>query len=68
MFLVLEHCKSQSISFGGLPVRVVDRGHRLLQEVIINGSHTVSWERAGGRLTAIGLRNAAEIETLLASN
>ena len=32
-YLVLEHCKSQSVTFGDLPVQLVKRGNRHLQQV-----------------------------------
>jgi len=65
-YLVLELCKSQSITFGDLPVQLVKRGDRDIQQVEAEGTTAISWEQKGERLTAIGLRNDAEIETLLA--
>jgi len=65
-YLVLELCKSQSITFGDLPVQLVKRGDRDLQQVEAKGTTAISWEQKGERLTAIGLRNDAEIETFLA--
>ena len=67
-YLVLEHCKSQDVSFGDLPTQLVSRGDQHLQQVSSSGTQAVSWERGSGRMTVIGLRNATEIETLLASN
>ncbi|GAA4469769.1 zf-HC2 domain-containing protein [Novipirellula rosea] len=66
-FLVLEHCKSQKVSFGDLPVQLVSRDGRQLQQVTVDGVDTISWERDAARLTVIGLRSEAEVETLLAS-
>ena len=66
-YLVLEHCKSQSVTFGDLPVQIVKRGDRHLQQVEVEGTLVISWENNGERLTAIGLRGPQEIETLLAS-
>ncbi len=67
-YLVLEQCKAQGVSFGDLPVQIVSRGGHQLQQVSVDGLTTVSWEGNGGRLTAIGLKNEREIDTLLASN
>ena len=67
-YLVLEHCKSQSITFGDLPVRLVKRGDRHLQQVEIDGTMAISWEQMGDRMTAIGLRSDDEIDMLLALN
>jgi len=66
-YLVLEHCKSQSVTFGDLPVQLVNRGNRPLQQVEVDGTLAISWETHGERLTVIGLRGPQEIETLLAS-
>ena len=67
-YLVLEHCKSQSVTFGNLPVHIVKRGDRHLQQVEVEGTTAISWEHDGERLTAIGLRGSQEIDTLLAKN
>ena len=67
-YLVLEHCKAQGVTFGDLPVQIVSRGSQKLQQVTVNGLTTISWEGNGGRLTAIGLKNEREIDTLLAVN
>ena len=66
-YLVLEHCKSQSVTFGDLPVQLVKRGNHHLQQVEVEGTTAISWEHDGERLTAIGLRGPQEIEILLAS-
>ncbi|MDZ4849622.1 MAG: zf-HC2 domain-containing protein [Pirellulaceae bacterium] len=65
-YLVIEHCKSQSVTFGDLPVRLVTRGDRQIQQVEMEGSMAVSWDEMNGRLTAIGLRGQDELEMLLA--
>ena len=65
-YLVLEHCKSQSVTFGNLPVQIVKRGDRHLQQAEVDGTTAISWEHEGERLTAIGLRGFQEIDTLLA--
>ncbi|MEZ6080199.1 MAG: zf-HC2 domain-containing protein [Pirellulaceae bacterium] len=67
-FLVLEHCKSQDVSFGDLPTQLVSRGDLHLQQATSHGTQAVSWERETGCMTVIGLRDVAEIGTLLASN
>lgn len=67
-YLVIEHCKSQSVTFGDLPVRLVRHGNHQLEQAEVDGRWAVSWEEGGERLSAIGLRNQAEINTLLASN
>ena len=65
-YLVLEHCKSQSVTFGDLPVQLVKRGDRHLQQVEVDGTTAISWENMGERMTAIGLRDNVEIESMLA--
>ena len=67
-YLVLEHCKSQSVTFGDLPVQNVKRGDRHLQQVEVQGTMAISWERMSGRVTAIGLRNDDEVKAMLAMN
>ncbi len=67
-YLVLEHCKSQGVSFGDLPVKLVVRNGYQLQQVTMNGTQTISFDRPTGTITVVGLRSDAEIETLLASN
>lgn len=67
-YLVLELCKSQSITFGDLPVQLVKRGDRHLQQVEAKGTTAISWEQGGERLAAIGIRGAQEIDSLLANN
>ncbi|MCA9194172.1 MAG: zf-HC2 domain-containing protein [Planctomycetales bacterium] len=67
-YLVFEHCKSQGVSFGDLPVKLVLRDGHQIQQVTMNGTQTISFDRSTGTITAVGLRDDAEIETLLASN
>ena len=67
-YLVLEHCKSQSVSFGDLPVQLVNRDGRQFQQVMVDETQAISFDRPTGRITVVGLRGDAEIETLLASN
>ncbi len=66
-YLVLEHCKSQTVSFGDLPIQLVKRGGRDVQQVTIDGTETISFDRTSGKITVVGLRGESEIETLLAS-
>lgn len=66
-YLVLEHCKSQAVNFGDLPVQLVMRGDREFQQITIDGSETISFDRPSGKITVVGLRGESEIETLLAS-
>jgi len=67
-YLVLEHCKSQTFSFGDLPVQLVSRDGHQLQQVMLNGAQTISFDRPTGTVTVVGLRSNAEVDTLLASN
>jgi hypothetical protein len=66
-YLVLEHCKSQAVSFGDLPVQLVKRGDREVQQITIDGMKTISFDRPTGKITVVGLRGESEIETLMAS-
>ncbi len=66
-YLVLEHCKSQAVSFGDLPVQLVKRGDREVQQITIDGTETISFNRPSGKITVVGLRGELEIETLMAS-
>ncbi len=66
-YLVLEHCKSQAVSFGDLPVQLVKRGDREVQQITIDGTETISFNRPSGKITVVGLRGESEIETLMAS-
>lgn len=66
-YLVLEHCKSQSVSFGDLPVQLVHRDGKEFQRVLVDGSETISFDGPSGRITAVGLRGETEVNTLLAS-
>ncbi len=66
-YLVLEHCKSQAVSFGNLPVQLVKRGDHEVQQVTIDGTATISFNRPHSKITVMGLRGESEIETLMAS-
>lgn len=66
-YLVLEHCKSQAVSFGDLPVQLVKRDGQQFQQVTMDGTETISFDRPSGKITVVGLRGNDEIQTLLAS-
>ncbi|MEZ6091787.1 MAG: hypothetical protein R3C05_28035 [Pirellulaceae bacterium] len=66
-YLVFEQCKSQAISFGDLPVQIVKRDGREIQQVTVNGTKAISFNRDNGKVTVVGLRNDAEIDSLFAS-
>ena len=67
IYLVLEQCKSQSVTFGVLPVQLVSRSGREIQLVTVDGTSSISFSYSAGKITAIGLRGDAEIDMLLAS-
>lgn len=66
-YLVFEQCKSQAVSFGDLPVQIVKRDGREIQQVTVNGTKAISFNRDNGKVTVVGLRNDAEIDSLFAS-
>ncbi len=66
-YLVIEQCKSQAVSFGDLPVQLVVRDGREVQQVTVNGTRAVSFNHDSGKVTVVGLRNDAEIDSLFAS-
>jgi Putative zinc-finger len=66
-YLVFEQCKSQAVSFGDLPVQIVKRDGREIQQVTVNGTNAISFNRADGKLTVVGLRSEAEVDSLFAS-
>lgn len=65
--LVLQHCPGQAVSFGDLPRRERRHGQTLVQESISSGHRIASWSAAGRKFTAVGLKDATEIDSLLAS-
>ena len=66
--MLVEKCKSQKVSFGDLPVQLVRRGDKTLQVAKSKDGIAVSWEGSHSRMTAIGLRDASELDVLLAAN
>ncbi len=67
-YMLVEKCKSQKVSFGDLPVQLVRRGDKMLQVAKSKDGIAVSWEGSQARMTAIGLRDASELDVLLAAN
>ncbi len=69
-YLVLENCISQPISFGDLKVELVQREGREVKQVTVDGTRSITFDRPTGgvTVTVVGLRDEAEIQTLLASN
>ena len=67
-YMLVEKCKSQKVSFGDLPVQLVRRGDKTLQVAKSKDGIAVSWEGSHARMTAIGLRDASELDVLLAAN
>ena len=63
-FLVLEHCRSQSISFGELAVKSADGDTNSLQFIGNGDRLAASWISDSRRLTAIGLKDVAEAKRL----
>tara|TARA_A100001391_G_C5051920_1_gene273671 strand:+ start:1444 stop:1644 length:201 start_codon:yes stop_codon:yes gene_type:complete len=66
--MLVEKCKSQKVSFGDLPVQLVRHGDKTLQVAKSGDGIAVSWEGSQSRMTAIGLRDASELDVLLAAN
>ncbi|MDV6031492.1 MAG: zf-HC2 domain-containing protein [Phycisphaera sp. RhM] len=67
-YMLVEKCKSQKVSFGNLPVQLVRYGDKTIQVTKSEDGIAVSWEGSHARMTAIGLRDASELDLLLASN
>lgn len=67
-FLVLEHCRSQNISFGKFATQSLERDAGNLQ--LFGGADRLaaSWIAQNRRLTAIGLKNVAEAQLLSATS
>ena len=63
-FLVLEHCRSQNISFGELAVKPADGDSNSLQLIGSGDRLAASWISDSRRLTAIGLKDVAEARQL----
>lgn len=66
-FLVVEHCKSQEVTFGDMQTQVATNDPQDIR--FISGSNVLaaSWITGDRRLTAIGLKNRAEAEVLVAA-
>ncbi|MBX3422311.1 MAG: zf-HC2 domain-containing protein [Pirellulaceae bacterium] len=66
-YLILEQCTSQTVTFGKFPVQSVTRNGLEIQQVIVDGTSTISVNRPTGQVTVIGLRDNVEIDTMLTS-
>lgn len=66
-FLVFEQCKTQDVTFGDLPFVVARRDNRDVQFIRSDKQLAVSWIKDNRRLTAIGLKDEAEAESLMAA-
>jgi hypothetical protein len=66
-FLVFEQCKTQDISFGDLPFVIARRDNRDVQFIKAHDRLAASWIRDNRRLTAIGLKDETEAESLMAA-
>lgn len=66
-FLVFEQCKTQDVTFGNLPFVIAKRNLGNVQFVKSNEQLAVSWVKDNRRLTAIGLKDEAEAESLIAA-
>lgn len=64
-FLVFEQCKTQDVTFGDLPFTIAKRDSRDVQFVKSHNRLAVSWVKDNRRLTAIGLKDEAEAESLI---
>ncbi len=65
-FIVVEQCKGQKVNFGEFPVQLVRRGEHDLHVTDSDVGLAVTWEANKGRMTAFGLRNLDELDSLLA--
>lgn len=67
-FVVLEHCKSQDVSFGSLLALNAKFGNQDVQWIESpNNDFSASWLSHDRRITAVGLKNADEAIGLMAS-
>jgi len=66
-FLVFEQCKTQDITFGDLPFVIARRDHRDVQFIQAHDQLAVSWIKGDRRLTAIGVKDETEAESLIAT-
>ncbi|WP_442506369.1 zf-HC2 domain-containing protein [Novipirellula sp. SH528] len=67
-FIVIEQCRGQNVNFGDLPVQRVRRGKHELHVSQSDQGFAVTWKADRGRMTAFGLRDLNELDTLLAVN
>ncbi len=67
-FLVVEQCRGQDVKFGDAPTQIVRRGEHELKVGKNGDALAVSWQAAGGRLTAFGLQDLEELDQMLAMN
>ncbi|MGN6547678.1 MAG: anti-sigma factor family protein [Aureliella sp.] len=66
-FLVFEQCKTQDVTFGNLPSVIARRDSHDVQFIKSPHQLAASWVQDDRRLTAIGLKNEAEAESLIAA-
>lgn len=66
-FLVFEQCKTQDVTFGNLPSVIARRDSHDVQFIKSPSQLAASWVQDDRRLTAIGLKNEAEAESLIAA-
>ncbi|MGN6134091.1 MAG: anti-sigma factor family protein [Aureliella sp.] len=66
-FLVFEHCKTQDVSFGSLQPQLASSDSQQVQFFKTDKQLAVSWSPGARRLTAIGLKDRAEAESLIAA-
>lgn len=64
-FLVIEHCKTQSVSFGSMPTEVATHNSEEIRLVDGGNILAASWFSGGRRLTAIGIKDRAEAVSLV---
>lgn len=66
-FLVLEHCKTQELTFGDLPTQIASRGPSELRVVEAGEKVAATWNTAERKVTALGLKDIAEAKELSAT-
>ena len=66
-FLVVEHCATQNVSFGHLKSEVLRDGRSEIQMMSTGTRFLASWIASNRRLTAIGLQDKAEAQSIAAS-
>ena len=63
-FLVVEHCATQNVSFGHLKSEVLRDGENEIQMMSTGTQFLASWIASNRRLTAIGLHDKAEVQSI----